>query len=310
MYKRSWTFCVLALLCVLVGCVEETPVEEYGSDYTIYLSNEELTGHVPVRVDLTAGNLEGRIQEILELLKNGFDNDALITTIPSDVRIQKVSVSDTKVTIHFSKEYNDMNSPITEIICRSSVVKSLTELSQIDYVEIKVEGIPLKDSEGNIIGPMTNQDIIMDIQEETNGGEEVTVVVYFTDESGRNLVAEQQTIKIDASKGYEETILGLLVEGPKERGHYATIPEGTIVKDVYTSDGICYIDFNEAFITTHLGGSASESLTIYSIVNSLAERPNITKVQFLVEGEIKETFKGHLEFDVTFEPDWDLIIKE
>lgn len=310
MYKRSWTFCVLVALCVLVGCAEETPVVEYGSDYTIYLSNETLTSHVPVTVDLTAGSLEGRIQEILKLLKNGFDNDALVTTIPSDVRILSLEVIENKVIIQFSKEYNDINSPITEIICRSSVVKSLTDLTEIDYVELKVEGIPLKDSEGNIIGPMTEQDIIMDIHEETNGGEEITLVVYFTNESGRDLVAEQQTIKIDASKGYEETILGLLIEGPKERGHYATIPEGTVVKDVYTSDGICYIDFNEAFINTHLGNSASESLTIYSIVNSLAERPNITKVQFLVEGEIKETFKGHLEFDVTFEPDWDLIVKE
>lgn len=57
------------------------------------------------------------------------------------------------------------------------------------------------------------------------------------------------------------------------------------------------------FVVKHTGGSVGEWFTIYSIVNSLTELDNIKKVQFLIEGEKQQDFKGHMDFSKPFEAD-------
>jgi germination protein M len=94
-----------------------------------------------------------------------------------------------------------------------------------------------------------------------------------------------------------------LIAGPKEEDHYATIPPETKIMDVTTtSDGVCYVNLSQEFVTKHSGGSTGELLTIYSIVNSLSEMENVEKVQFLIEGEKVEAFKGHVDFSTPFVP--------
>ena len=41
-------------------------------------------------------------------------------------------------------------------------------------------------------------------------------------------------------------------------------------------------------------------MTIYSIVNSLTQIKDIEKVQFKIEGQVKDRYKGNFKFDVPF----------
>lgn len=309
--KRGAWYIILMLIfsLTITGCIDEEPIEAYGSDYAVYFANNEMTGHVPVYIDLESEDETDQVNSILNLLKSGLDDPSIKTTIPEAVKIIEVSISEKQAKINFSRAYTDMssNSPVVEIICRSSIVKSLTGLDYIDSVLFEIEGIPLKDSDGSIIGAMDNNDIIMDIRDEDLSNEETELIIYYADNQGEFLRALTKRVVIDSDLGYEHTILNLLIEGPEEDYLTGTIPEGTQVKDIYTKDGVCYVDLSEAFVTSHMGGSAGETMTIYSIVNSLAERPNISKVQFLIEGEIRETYKGHFEFNIQFEPNWDLV---
>lgn len=309
--KRGAWYIILILIFSLsvTGCIDEEPIESYGSDYAVYFANNEMTGHVPVYVDMSSDDHIEQINSILDLLKYGLDDPSIKTTIPESVEILEVSISDKQANINFSRAYTQMSSssPVVEIICRSSIVKSLTGLDYIDSVLFEIEGIPLKDSDGSVIGAMNNNDIIMDLKDEDLSNEETELIIYYANEEGSLLVPVVKTVVIDSNLGFEHTILNLLIEGPPDDDLNGTIPESTQVKDIYTKDGVCYVDLNNAFVTSHLGGSAGETMTIYSIVNSLAERPNISKVQFLIEGEIRETYKGHLEFNIQFEPDWDLV---
>jgi len=308
--KKFQRYFILFVLLgnTLVGCVKNEPIDTYGSDYKIYFANPSMTGHVPVLVDLGVTDQIEQIKAILDLLKTGLNDTNIQTTIPSDVRVLNVELSNHSVIIDFSRDYTAMNSPIKEILCRSSIVKSLTDFDDVDQVEFKIEGIPLKDSEGNIIGPMTSNDIIMDLKDEDTSVEETSLIIYMASEDGNHLVPVIRTLKVDANIGYETSILRLLIDGPlDDESLLRTVPESTEVKNVYIREGICYVDLSESFITDSVPGSISDMLTIYSIVNSLAERPNISKVQFLIEGEIKDAYKGHFELDKAFEPNWDIV---
>ena len=99
----------------------------------------------------------------------------------------------------------------------------------------------------------------------------------------------------------EKTVLEQLIAGPEEKGSVATIPVGTKIKDVTTTDdGTCYVNLSEEFVLKHTGGEREELLTIYSIVNSLCKLDQIDRVQFLVEGKKLDTYKDNLQFKTPF----------
>ena len=93
-----------------------------------------------------------------------------------------------------------------------------------------------------------------------------------------------------------------LIKGPQTKGNLATVPSETKVRNIMTQDGICYVDLSSEFVSRHSGGKDKELLTIYSIVNSLTALDDVSKVQFLIEGEKQEEYKGNVEFGQPFEP--------
>jgi spore germination protein GerM len=100
-----------------------------------------------------------------------------------------------------------------------------------------------------------------------------------------------------------------LIEGP--RGPLSpTIPSGTKVLALYvTQAGMAYIDFNRAITENHPGGTFSELLTIFSIVNTLALNiDEIEAVKILIEGREAKTLAGHIDIRRPFRPNM-LIIK-
>ena len=56
------------------------------------------------------------------------------------------------------------------------------------------------------------------------------------------------------------------------------------------------LDFSPELARNHPGGSLAEMQTIYSIVNSiLLTIPSLKEVQILVNGQSRETLKGHID---------------
>ena len=60
--------------------------------------------------------------------------------------------------------------------------------------------------------------------------------------------------------------------------------------------GTAYIDLSQEVVSGHIGGTAAELATIFSIVNSLTVNlPEMQRVHFLIEGEERDTLKSHLD---------------
>ncbi len=74
----------------------------------------------------------------------------------------------------------------------------------------------------------------------------------------------------------------------------APLPEGTQLKSVTVEDGLCTLDFNDAFGNRLFwAGAEHEHLALRALVNSVTEIPGVTKVRIKVEGKPVESLGGH-----------------
>jgi len=128
------------------------------------------------------------------------------------------------------------------------------------------------------------------------------VSLYFADTDNAFLKSEQRTI----SRPYDpdefgRVIIESLIKGP-EGELVRTIPGEALLKAFYIAkDGSAYADFSAAIRDKHPGGSSSELLTVYSIVNSLVMNiPEIKRVKILIEGRESMTLAGHMDLRFPF----------
>jgi len=122
------------------------------------------------------------------------------------------------------------------------------------------------------------------------------VVLYFSDHEGGYLIGEKRAIlKRDEVEEEAKEIVIELIKGPKGK-RISTLPSQTkLLAFQLGGRGVAQINFDQAFLRDHPGGSSAEMMTVYAIVNSLTFNfPQIKQVQFLVEGKAIETIAGHL----------------
>ena len=255
----------------------------------------------PIEKDIRGENMEDTLLTALNTLKEGPKTEGVSPSVPQDVEFLSVALVNNIAIIDVSDAYYAMKST-AEVICRSSIVWTLTSLDFVEGVEITVEGKSLSTPTGEKIGPMNRSNVIIDgeaIAAETT--EYAILTLYFSNADGTDLAVEERVVEVNANQTREKTILEQLIAGPVEKDCVGTIPAETKIRDVTTTnDGTCYVNLSEDFVLKHSGGERAELLTVYSIVNSLCELDHVDKVQFLIEGKKLDEFKGNLQFKTPF----------
>lgn len=290
--KKSIIITVLCLIFIplLTSCTQESKT----AAITLYYTNEDnskiLTEDRQVKV--TRDNPIHRLA-VEELLK-GPTKQGLKSTIPSGTKLLDIEVEDKIATVNLSKEFSGFPGIMAESFALISVVNTLSDLPDIQKVQVLVEGKDLIAPSGNPYGPLSRYDV-EDINRDLSKAD---ITLYFSDEQAMYLVPEIRQVVKD--KPVEQIIVEQLIKGPEKAGLYPTIPKGTSLISIEVKDGTAYVNFSEEFKTNHWGGSAGEAMTIYSIVNSLTELPNIKQVMFLIEGREEETLAGHFAFNEPF----------
>jgi len=133
--------------------------------------------------------------------------------------------------------------------------------------------------------------------------------LYFSDVDHSFLTAEVRSLALsDGVVQRTRQIVEALAEGP-EGPLTPTIPGGTRLLGAYLAeDGTVYLDFNRAIMENHPGGTLSELLTIFSLVNTLALNiSEIKAVKLLIGGREAETLAGHVDIRFPFRPNVRLI---
>lgn len=130
------------------------------------------------------------------------------------------------------------------------------------------------------------------------------VYLYFAAAADTYLLSEKRTISgASDPAGLSKHIIEALIRGPVKRDLVRTLPEDAACRALYLADnGVAYVDFSADIRDKHPGGSESELLAIYSIVNSLVLNVDeIDKVKILIEGDEAETLAGHIDLRLPFD---------
>jgi len=148
-----------------------------------------------------------------------------------------------------------------------------------------------------------------------------TITLYFASmEDGQPYLAEEIRQVEDHGNIYKTAVQGL-IKGPLAEGLYPVVPSDTIVNSVTVSDGLATVDFNIRIINNFEEiphSSATETLAIYSIVNTLTEFEEIEMVRITIEGSgtgevdgyMIEDFWGHIGIHEVFERNKEIIKDE
>lgn len=297
--KYVLTGMLLMLLAVLTGCGTREP--ETGKKISVYYVN---TAETKVEVHdqyLNTKTPEEQLEETMTFLST--TPEKLEYKEPFDMGFQVLDydVEDGKLVINVDKAYSEL-SVTTEVLVRAAVVRTLTQLSNVKYVTITVEGSQLYDNAGELVGWMNAEQFINNDGNEINTYELVKVKLYFANADGDKLIAAYREKHYSTNTPLERFVVEELIAGPSGQieGLYPVINPETKIINILTKDGICYVNLDSSFLT--VVNNVSTEVAVYSIVNSLVELDNINKVQILVNGEVPSTFSNS-----TFERNLDYV---
>ena len=306
MVKRDSNFrkaiVLIAVLIVLVPCAfllydsvvasGEEKVEFY------YMTSDGMMK--PTKKEIRGENTEDILVTTLHTLKNSTMAEGMLPSIPNEVDFLSVGLVNDNAVIDLSSGYHRLKNT-EKVICRSSVVWTLTSLDFVEGVVLTVDGQPLKNSNGKEIGAMNRDNVVIEPGISAETTEYAILTLYFADSAGTDLLTEERVIEVNANQSDEKTIMEQLIAGPEGLDIKRTVPVETKLRDITTTkDGICYVNLSQDFVSKHSGNELEEKLTIYSIVNSLCELDHIDKVQFLIEGKKVDQFKGSMQLNTPF----------
>lgn len=296
---------VTALLMADNKKENKNQVEEQKGDIILYyISVKGNALHkVPYRFT-KKGRTKESAQEVLEQLQTVPMDEECQTPIPSSVTWSDVTIEDGNLVIDFTSSYSKL-SFLQEVLLRACVVKSLVQIEGVNTVEFRQNGTPLMTIDDQPIGPMTSDRFIDDSNANWGGTQDDELTLFYANEQGDHLKSIDRKITVDNNVPMEQVIIERLMEDPEEEGYYSPIPKGTKVLKTITKNGTCYVDFDENFLNPM--EHVSPTVTIYAVVNSLVELPNVNKVQFTINGEKVKKFRESLKFDVSFDRNLDLM---
>lgn len=239
-------------------------------------------------------------QELMKVLSEAPENPDYISAVPDDLEVRNIAFRNNNLTISFSREYENLDSP-REALLRAAVVKTLVQIDGVDTVTFKIVDDMLTDAQGNAVGAMTADSFIVNFLSEQDSTIEKTLTLYYITSDGTALVSEERNVHYNVNVALEQVILNNLAKEPDTEGAIRPIAPDVDVLSVSVQDGICYVDLSSNLFDE--ASNADRNAVIYSIVDSLCELDNINSVQLIVgAGDDAEIITSDTE-DNLFKPD-------
>lgn len=128
------------------------------------------------------------------------------------------------------------------------------------------------------------------------------VDLYFADSDGRRLSIERREVTGENLEDLFGRVIEELLRGPSEGTRLRTLPEAARVRTIFFREGTAWVDLDGAARDEHPGGTWTEVLAVYSIVNTLVENfTEVERVQILIDGSESDTLAGHVDISVPLE---------
>ena len=305
MYNIKKTLLIILTLLsisILQGCGNQQQTQG-ANQYSVYYLNREDT-------KINAFDYYTDTTDDLELAEELIE---VMSTIPDDVNFHEpvhnfsvigYSINENQILLSVDDNYKNLDAT-TEVLTRAAIVRTLTQIKGIEYVTMKVREQELVDNMGTTIGMMSASQFVDNAGNEINSYEKVKLTLYFTSEEGDYLIKANRTVVYNSNISMEKLVVEQLIGGPTSDEIFPTINPNTKVVNVTVTDGICYVNLDEEFLNQV--SNVSADVTIYSIVNSLVELPNVNKVQISINGETDVVFHEIYNLKTVFERDLDML---
>lgn len=296
---------ILSCFIALTGCAKKE-VDPSKLYQIYYISNSETKMEMREH-EMISVSPDGHLAELIECLSTTPEKLEYKVPFSFDFELKSYDLVDEKLTLDMNEEYYKL-SPTNEVLIRAAIVKTLTQVSNVNSVSFTVEGEPLNDTLGKIVGTMNAEQFVNNESNDIHGYEKIQLKLYFADADGDTLIEVKRNKTYNTNISLEKLALEELIKGPGEDNSdvYPTInPETKIASSILVKDGICYVNLNEKFLTQPYNVSAD--VAIYSVVNTLVELPNVYKVQISINGETTGTYGEKHKFSTLFERNLDII---
>ena len=196
-------------------------------------------------------------------------------------------------------------SPTREVLVRAALVRTLVQIPGVEGVSMCIGEAPLLDRSGNPIGLMQKDTFVDNEGVEINAYDQVALHLYFADETGTQLVETTRTVIYNTNMSMERLVVEILIAGPEGKEIYPTVDPDTRIISVTDTDGVCYVNLSPEFLNAV--GDVTPEVTLYSIVNSLAELKDVHRVQFMVNGDSQVLYREMIQLDNTFSRNLDMV---
>lgn len=302
-----------ALFCLTLLAVSACGKREAknGTVYKIFYVNDDNTGVLSYDYETESTDTDDVLQELLDQMGTMPERLEYHPPLVGSFRLTAYMFSDGQLSLDFSEEYRNQEI-ITEILVRAAIVRTLTQVKDVQYVSFSVGGQPLTDASGNVVGVMNKDTFINNAGNEINTYEKVKLRLYLANESGDGLTEVTRTRVYNSNISVERLIVEEIIAGPAENDTgignsvaYPVINPGTKVVSVNIRDGICYVNLDGNFLNQIY--NVTPEVTIYALTNSLVELSNVNKVQISVNGETNINYRESISLSTMFERNLDLV---
>ena len=302
MKRRRWLSCIIISMIMIIGCTGcgNKNKDDSSGMKVYYISNEKL---VTEQYQNRCDKGEQLVEELLGRLTEQGNVKGNKSAVPEEVSVQGYSIVDGIAKVDFNQKYYEL-SPKRELLCRAAVVLTLIKIKDVEYVAFTVDNEPCKGKDGKLLNAMNESDFVSDI---ANKKEKPVsdFVLYFANEDGTKLKEYNMHNVSYGDRTKEQFVVNQLIEGPKEEGYSVTVSPKVKVLSIVTANNICYVDFDENFLTEQ--SQVPGKVVIYSIVNTLSELDEVHKVQFSVKGETSIKYKNEISLEHPFIRNLDII---
>lgn len=237
--------------------------------------------------------------EIISSLIRGPQSDDLQPVISKSTKVVGAEKTDNVLKVDLSKDFLESEDLI---IARTALVNTLTQLEDVEYVKIDIEGQELTrdgTEDGDIFGVLSkstnNVDELIATESRKDGLKEVSRELFFSDCGEKYLLSEIRPIKVIDGQ-VAKAIVEELIKGPinASEGLYSVIPKGTQLLDVELIEegesNIVALYFSKEFKAAFKDPEETpeetenrEAMVLSSIVYSLKELPKVKGIKIYYE---------------------------
>ena len=255
-------------------------------NHSIYLldNNNYL---VKMKILLDSKDLVENIKIIISYLTESNSlkyTDSLKPVIPLKTKLNNITIEDKKVILDFSKEFRNVSSKIEKREIEA-LVYSLTELKDIEEVEIKVEGKiydTYPNSREKITYPLKRNFGINKTYQFTKTNDISKTVVYYLEDINDNSYVPVTKYKNDSRDKIDIIIEELTTGYIYEPNLMSIVKENLTLLDKSIEDKVMTLNFNDALFDSN--GKIKEEV-LYTIGYSVFDNYDVNVISYQVNNK-------------------------